>query len=119
MNKKKEIWFIVFTLVLCVLLFAERLTGNTIHSILGLIVVVVMDVHLFMQLKKLKHKKQQIQAVDWLLVASVEILFVTGILLHPMREVLALKIVHKLAAVLFVIGIIVHIIQHRRKSHVS
>lgn len=119
MNKKNEMIFGIVTVILCVLLFAERLTGDIIHAILGLLLIILMVVHMCRQQKKLKYKKQQIQWLDWTLVADLAILFVTGMMLHPMRTVLALKIVHKLAAVLFVLGIIGHIVQHRRKSHVS
>lgn len=115
MNKKNEMIFGIVTVILCMLLFAERLTGDIIHAILGLLLIILMVVHMCRQQKKLKYKKQQIQWLDW----ALAILFVTGMMLHPMRAVLALKIVHKLAAVLFVLGIIGHIVQHRRKSHVS
>lgn len=49
------------------------------------------------------------------LMVSLVILLVTGVLLHPMQGVWALKILHKLAAVLFVLGVIGHILQHRRR----
>ena len=119
MNKKNEMMFGIVTVILCVLLFAERLTGNILHAILGIILIILMVVHMCRQQKKLKYKKQQIQWLDWALTADLAVLFVTGMLLHPMHGVLALKIIHKLAAVFLVLGIIGHIVQHRRKSHVS
>lgn len=119
MDKKKEIIFGIVTVILCALLFAERLTGDVTHAVLGLALLVLMAVHMCRQQKKLKYKKQQIQWLDWALAADLAVLFVTGMLLHPMHGALALKIIHKLAAVLFVLGIIGHILQHRRKLHVS
>lgn len=115
MSKKKEILMTVITLMLCVVLFAERLTGGIIHAVLGLLVVMIMAVHVGGQMKKMKYKKPSVRIVDWVLMASLVLLLVTGVLLHPMQDVLALKILHKLAAVLFVLGVIGHILQHRRR----
>lgn len=119
MNKKKEMLFGMITLVLCVLLFAERLTGSILHAVLGVLLIVLMAVHMGGQMKKMPYRKAQIKVMDWVLILSLAVLFVSGMLLHPLQGVLALKIVHKLAAVIFVLGIIGHIVQHRRKSHVS
>lgn len=119
MSKRNERLMTVMTLIVCVLLFAERLTGQIIHAVLGLLVVIFMAIHMGMQMKKMRYKKMHVRVVDWVLMASLAVLLVTGMLLHPMQGVLVLKIVHKLAAVLFVLGIIGHIIQHRRKTHVS
>lgn len=119
MIKKKELSFMILTLVLCVLLFAERLTGEIFHAILGLVLVVFMAVHLGRQMKKLRCRKLHIQVVDWILMAALAALFVTGMLLHPMHGLLILKIVHKLAAVVFVLGVIGHIVQHRRTRRVG
>lgn len=104
----------VITLGLCVLLFLQRLTGDIVHSVLGILLVIAATVHLCRQNVKMKHRSRSIQIIDWILIALLAILFISGMLLHPMREVLALKIVHKISAVLFVLGIIAHIVQHKR-----
>lgn len=114
MSKKREILFMLITLLLCILLFAERLTGDRLHAVLGLLLVIFMAVHMCRQMKKMKYKKAQIKVVDWALMVSLTVLLVTGILLHPMHGAPALKIIHKLAAVLLVLGIIDHILQHRK-----
>lgn len=119
MKKKKEMLFGIVTLVLCVLLFAQRLTGGIIHAVLGVVLVILMAVHMGGQMKKMPYRKALIGVMDWVLIISLAVLFVSGMLLHPMQGVLAVKIAHKLAAVIFVLGIIGHIIQHRRKSDVS
>lgn len=111
---KVSIYGICQTIHLCILLFAERMTGDSLHAVLGLLLVIFMAVHMGRQMKKMKYKKAQIKWVDWALTASLAVLLVTGILLHPMHGVPALKIIHKLAAVLLVFGIIGHILQHRK-----
>lgn len=114
MNKRKEILFMIITLVLCVLLFAERLTGDILHAVIGMILIIVLVVHMCRQMKKMKYRKSSIQIIDIVLMVAMAALFVTGMLLHPLQGVLALKIIHKLAAVIFVLCIIGHIVQHRK-----
>lgn len=98
---------------LCVLLFLQRLTGEIWHAVLGMLLVIVAVMHLCKQKGKHKYRARPIQAVDWALIALLVILFVTGILLHPLHGLLALKLIHKLSAVLFVLGVIAHMVQHK------
>lgn len=102
-------------LALCVLLFLERLTGGIWHAVLGILLLIVATVHLCRQNAKLKHRTRSIQVIDWALIALLAILFLTGLLLHPLHDILALKIIHKLSAVLFVLGVIAHIVQHKKQ----
>lgn len=104
----------IITLALCVLLFLQRLTGGIWHAVLGILLIIVATVHLCRQNAKLKYRTRSIQIIDWTLIALLAILLSTGILLHPLHEVLLLKIIHKLSAVLFVIGIIIHMVQHKK-----
>lgn len=106
----------VITLALCVLLFFQRLTGGIWHAVLGILLIIIAAVHLCRQNTKLKYRARSIQVIDWALTMLLAILFLTGILLHPLHEILVLKIIHKLSAVLFVLGIITHIVQHRRTT---
>ncbi|MGN0154695.1 MAG: hypothetical protein ACI4A3_09600 [Lachnospiraceae bacterium] len=113
MNRKKEKWFTVITLVLCILLFGKRLTGDIWHAVLGMVFMILIAVHVGRHIVKMKYNKRFIRLVDWILMASTVILLLTGILLHPMQGVLLIKILHKISAVLFVLGIILHMVQHR------
>lgn len=59
---------------------------------------------------------------NWILFITLVIVFVSGILIRPMGDSMVILIVHKLSAVIFVIGSIVHILQHKKrkgKSYVS
>ena len=49
MNKKKEILFGIVILVLCVLLFAERLTGDIVHAVLGLLLIISIEKQRFLR----------------------------------------------------------------------
>lgn len=53
--------------------------------------------------------------VGKILVILLIVVFVSGILLGPLQDVLAVKLIHKLSAVLLVVGILVHVLQQRKK----
>lgn len=61
-----------------------------------------------------KTEKRPVQVVNVLLLIILAVVFLSGILLHPFEGVLAIKIIHKLSSTLLVIGVIVHVIQHKR-----
>lgn len=113
LNKRKEKLFWVITLVLCVLLFIKRVTGEVLHSVLGLVLLIMVVVHVYRQIAKLNHRKVSIRCVDWILMVALAVVIVTGVLLHPLQGMLVLKILHKLSAVIFVIGVIAHMVQHK------
>lgn len=112
MNKKKL--FVSTSLVLCLLLFLQRLTGEIWHGILGLLFTVIILVHLCMQSRKLKYKTFSIRCVDYMLMVSFAVVVLTGVLLHPLHGVLIINMLHKLSAVFCVLGVIVHVVQHRK-----
>lgn len=115
MNKKQDKLFFSVVMVMCVLLFCERLTGGVWHAVLGFALVVLLAGHVRKQQKKTMYRKVSIQMVDKILMAAFAAVILTGILLHPLQDMLILKILHKLSAVIFVVGIIVHMVQHSSK----
>lgn len=112
MKKAKEIIFMVIAIFLCVLLFLEHFTGEIWHAVLGVLFCVLMIGHLCRQMVKLRYQKKPVRVVDIVLIVSLVVLFVTGMLVHPLQGVLAIRLLHKLAAVVFVLGLIGHIVQH-------
>ena len=44
---------------------------------------------------------------------ALAFVFLSGMLLHPLQGTLAVLILHKMSSVIFVIGMIVHVVQHR------
>lgn len=116
MGKIREKIFMAVTVILCVLLFAERLTGDIWHAVFGVLLIVTVVGHMFKQKPKMQYQKPAVRILDQVLVGALIVLFVTGMLLHPLQGVLVLKILHKLAAVVLVLGIIGHIAQHRTKA---
>ncbi len=113
MSRTRERIGLGVVLVLCGVLFAERLTGEIRHAVLGMFLIGVAAVHICRHYAKTKYQKSGIQLVNQVMLSALLVLFVTGMLLHPLQGVLVLKLLHKLSAVLLILGMIGHVIQHR------
>ena len=113
MKKRKEILFILVIVVLCVLLFAKRFTGEIWHAVFGVVLTAMAVAHVYLQIGKMKYKKSSVRLLDYMLLAALSVLLLTGILAHPLHGVPAVKILHKLAALIFVPGLFGHALQHR------
>lgn len=116
MNKTKQVLLMVITLVLCVLLFLQPLTGEIWHAVFGILLLFLFCGHMYKHSKKLKYRSKRNQVVDWIMIAALAVVIISGILLHPLHGLLAVKIVHKLSALIFVLGILVHAVQNLRKK---
>lgn len=57
-------------------------------------------------------KNKSLRMVDWGLMVALAVVFATGMLLHPLQGMIAIRLLHKLSSVLLVAGMIVHVIQH-------
>lgn len=113
--KKKEIMMFAAMLLACVVLFMERVTGPLWHLVLGIVVFLFSVVHLCKRTKKISRVKTSWKIVDILLTITVIGIFISGFMLHPMRNAMWLMWVHKSCGGLFFIGIIAHMIQKIRK----
>ena len=116
MKKTRENLFVAATLLLCVLLFLGHFTGEIWHVVFGVLLVVLMAGHLCRQMVKLRYQKRSVRVADEVLLGALVVLLVTGMLLHPLQGMLGIKLVHKLAAIVFVLGTIGHIVQHRKNG---
>lgn len=118
-NREKGKLFGIVILLLCMLLFLHRLTGAVCHVVLGMLLVVMIVVHVCRQICKLKYKSRAIQLVDKVLLLALAVTIVSGILLHPLQGVLAIKILHKLSSLLLVGGTIMHVVQHKARKQMD
>lgn len=116
MNKEKKTkrWLTLMSLGLCLILFGKRLTGEIPHILLGFLLSAVIVVHICRNAKKTKYMRLSVRLIDRLLIFCLAAVVLSGILLHPMRGVPAVLLVHKLSSVLFLLGMIVHVIQHKK-----
>lgn len=109
---KKKI-FAIMSIVLYILLFAVRVTGAKWHLAFGLLLTCMMVKHTCIRLAAMKMQSPAVRLVDCVLMAALLTMFVTGMLMHPLNGILAIKLLHKLAAVVFGLAMIGHIRQHR------
>lgn len=116
MSKSKVRISLGVTIVLLVALFCERLTGEIAHALLGVAFSGIMIYHVVDRRKKLPYVPKCYLVVDYVLIISLAFIFVTGVLLHPLKSIMLIKILHKLASVVFCIATIWHVVQHKKKG---
>ena len=99
---KKDLIFAPIMLLIGVLLFLLRATGMTAHiaiSVIGLLVLIAYAV--------LTKKDWKIPALEILMRAFYGIALITGIVIMNVHGIVALAVIHKVSAVLFMALIIV------------
>ena len=99
---KKDLIFTPAILLIGVLLFLLRATGMTAHiaiSVIGLLVLIAYAV--------LTKKNWKIPALEILMRAFYGIALITGIVIMNVHGIVALAVIHKVSAVLFMALIIV------------
>ena len=99
---KKDLIFAPILLVLGVALFLLRFTGMPIHiavSVVGLITLIVYAI--------LTKKEWKLPALEIIMRAFYGIALITGIVIMNVSGIVAISIVHKVSAVLFMALIIV------------
>ncbi len=119
MNKKRNKLFVSILLILCLLLLCKRLTGELCHVILGMILLSMAVVHVCRHIGKLKYREGSVRITDWVMMIALIVVFVSGIMLHPLKGILIILIIHKMSSVVFVLGMIIHMVQHRQKKNSS
>ena len=99
---KKDLIFAPAMLLVGVLLFLLRATGMTVHiviSVIGLLVLIAYSV--------LTKKEWKLPALEVIMRAFYGIALITGIVIMNVHGIVALAIIHKVSAVLFMALIIV------------
>lgn len=112
MNKWKNKIFFIVSMILCILLFAIRLTGAKWHVALGGVLTGMMVKHTCSRWVRVRKQKMALQVVDQMLLISLVVMFVSGMLIHPLHGMLMVKLLHKLSAVVFVLAMVGHVCQH-------
>lgn len=112
MRDKKNMILGIVVIAMCVALFLEPLTGEMVHVVLGILVFITLVGHTCRQIVKIKSKKSAVRLVDEGMMVSLTAAFLSGVLMHPLKNAFALVMVHRLAAVVFAICLIAHIMQH-------
>lgn len=99
----------VMMLTVCVLLFLQRFTGMAVHAISGLVILIASICHT-VKFRKVWRKRSGVRkVVEIALWAALLGVTVSGFLLKPFGDVMAVLIIHKLSAVVFAGCLLAHI----------
>ena len=99
---KKDLIFAPIMLLIGVLLFLLRATGMTAHIVISVIGVLVLIAYTV-----LTKKEWKIPALEILMRALYGIALTTGIVIMNVHGIVALAIIHKVSAVLFLAMLVV------------
>lgn len=113
MNKIRENIFMSIVILLCILLFGVKLTGGIWHVVFGVMLLVLCVSHTCRHFAKMKYQGKKVRITDEVQMAALAVMFLTGMLLHPTGGLFAVKMLHRLSAVVFVLSMLGHIVQHK------
>lgn len=102
---KKDLIFAPIMLLIGVLLFLLRATGMTAHIVISVIGVLALIAYTV-----LTKKEWKIPALEILMRAFYGVALITGIVIMNVHGIVALAVIHKVSAVLFMVLIIVLLI---------
>ena len=102
---KKDLIFAPIMLLIGVLLFLLRATGMTAHIVISVIGVLALITYTV-----LTKKEWKIPALEILMRAFYGVALITGIVIMNVHGIVALAVIHKVSAVLFMALIIVLLI---------
>ena len=103
---KKDLIFAPIMLLIGVLLFLLRATGMTAHIVISVIGVLVLIAYTV-----LTKKAWKIPALEILMRVFYGIALITGVVIMNVHSIMALVVIHKVSAVLFMAMIIVMLTQ--------
>lgn len=104
---RKHIYFGV-TLIICILLFCVKLTGNAVHAALGSVLLLTAAIHICNNRKKLRSFSKKTQVINFILLLFAACMVITGIGFHLFQNMLVLKILHKLFGTFFFCMVLLH-----------
>lgn len=104
---KKDLIFAPIMLLIGVLLFLLRATGMTAHIVISVVGVLALIAYTV-----LTKKEWKIPALEILMRAFYGVALITGIVIMNVHGIVALAVIHKVSAVLFMALIIV-LISHK------
>ena len=108
---KKDLFFAPAMLVVGILLFLLKATGMTAHiaiSVVGILVLIAYTL--------LTKKEWKIPALEIIMRAFYGIALITGVVIINVHGIVALAVVHKVSAALFVVALVVLFINKLIKS---
>lgn len=113
MSRLRENCLLAATVILCALLFCVKLTGGIWHAVFGISLASLSVCHTLKRFAKRKRKESSIRVTDWVILAALFVMFLSGMLMHPYGDMLPVKLAHKLSSVVFLLSTAGHVCQHK------
>ena len=104
------------TFFVLILLFCVRVTGVHVHMILGLAFILALGIHTFKRWGRLLKCPTCFRVADMVSAVAMLAVLISGFLIPFFKGAVVMGMIHKLASVVFVLGIIAHICQHLPKK---
>ena len=115
----KRTFTMIAAVLVLILLFFKRLTGVPIHIIIGLIFCVILGIHTWRRRKRIFKCPRAYSVTDIVILAAMFCVLLSGFLLKPLHGITAVLLLHKVSALVFAIGLLVHMVQHMSKHKKS
>ena len=112
----KYLLMTTISIIICAVLFCVKLTGEAIHSILGLLFIIGLFVHFATKWNHMIKMPAKIKVIDSMAMVSLVMILLTGVLIHPTYKALYVIAAHGIFSILFVVFCIIHVIQHFRRN---
>ena len=104
------------TFFVLILLFCVKVTGVHVHMILGLAFIIALGIHTFKRWGRLLKCPIRFKVADIVAGVAAAVVLGSGFMIPFFKGSILIVMVHKLASVILVIGIVVHICQHLPKK---
>ena len=103
----KTILYTISMIIISVLLFLLKITGMKMHIVLGILALVITIAYTLSIKKEFKEFSKKNIVMEILMRICLAIALITGFLLKPFGTFLIVSIIHKLAAIIFTVILLV------------
>lgn len=111
-NKLKRKVVTLATFAVLIFLFCGRVTGVPVHIIAGLGFMIALTIHTWRRRKYILKCQKAYRITDIVTFAAMLGIFISGMMLKPFKDVMAVLLLHKICSVIFGLGLLLHIKQH-------
>lgn len=106
--------FLILTVILCVLLLCVKFTGTGLHTIIGMVFTIFSVKHICKYFPARKNAAKQMRSIYDMLIASLVLMFASGIMAHFLKDYPWIIGIHCMSGVWFLVCVIIHVYQFRR-----
>ncbi len=112
----KYLLMTITSFIICAVLFCVKITGEAVHSILGLLFIIGLFIHFAAKWNHMIKMPSKIKVIDTMALLSLIMILLTGVMMHPTNKALYVIAAHGIFSILFVVVCIIHVIQHIRRN---